>query len=390
MRVLPTRKLLFEAQNIYAFQNNIFETCNIIHGIADRRFSDEDVSNLRKQFKTFNSATDITESKEFLYYLAKLIMNSSGVYNIFGDYNEVFELLVSHLSVLKVDAFRDNPYYRNIKFPEVKQGIFNLEYEIYSPFEFFIQDIANRVSPYKDLPLISGIPELACFIEEFRYPLICQGGTVWMTVTPNEVNTMHKEIGRASGDVLTLGLGLGYYAYMVSLKGSVNSVTIIEREQSVIDLFNEYILPQFENRHKIKIIKADAIQYLSELEDGLFDYCFADIWENAKNFNVYFKVKECGKRFKKMKIDYWIENAFLDYMTGFVWSDFMESLVKRCGVSVDLPSADSFHSQIIKYVHKLFANIEVGNVFQLHQLLDIRNLNRLISNTKLKFSDFAK
>lgn len=45
---------------------------------------------------------------------------------------------------------------------------------------------------------------------------------------------------------------------MASLKADVESITIVEREQSVIDLFTSFILPQFKTKDKITVIKDDA------------------------------------------------------------------------------------------------------------------------------------
>ena len=39
-----------------------------------------------------------------------------------------------------------------------------------------------------------------------------------MTITPDEIETMKEAVDQAFGNVLTFGLGLGYYAYMVSEK----------------------------------------------------------------------------------------------------------------------------------------------------------------------------
>ena len=54
---------------------------------------------------------------------------------------------------------------------------------------------------------------------------------------------MKLPVERAKGKVLTFGLGLGYFAYMCSLKEEVESVTVVEKDKSVIKLFNEIILP---------------------------------------------------------------------------------------------------------------------------------------------------
>ena len=43
-------------------------------------------------------------------------------------------------------------------------------------------------------------------------------------------------------------------------------------------LFEKHILPQFENKEKITVVKADAIEFMKNISDGEYDYCFADIW----------------------------------------------------------------------------------------------------------------
>ena len=91
-------------------------------------------------------------------------------------------------------------------------------------------------------------------------------------------------------------------------KEDVESVTIIEKEQSVIDLFNEVILPSIPHGDKITVIKSDASEYLSSIDDGLYDYCFADTWTGTEDIEAYFAVKEAAKKFRKMKTSYRIRH----------------------------------------------------------------------------------
>ena len=50
----------------------------------------------------------------------------------------------------------------------------------------------------------------------------------------------------------------------------------------------------------------EEVEYLRNVEDGVFDYCFADIWIGIEDITPYFAVKEIGRKLRK-KIDYWIE-----------------------------------------------------------------------------------
>ena len=62
---------------------------------------------------------------------------------------------------------------------------------------------------------------------------------VWMSTDPNEIITMNPYIQKAHGDILVMGLGLGYYPFMTALKDDVKSITIIEKDPKVIDIFKK-------------------------------------------------------------------------------------------------------------------------------------------------------
>lgn len=122
---------------------------------------------------------------------------------------------------------------------------------------------------------------------------------------------MKKPISEATGNVLTYGLGLGYYAYMVSMKDNVESVTIVEKDKEIIDLFTRYILPQFKNKSKIKIINDDAFNYFKK--DIYYDYVFVDIWHDPSDgIDLYLKFKSLEK--DNIKYSYWIEDTLKCYI----------------------------------------------------------------------------
>ena len=62
------------------------------------------------------------------------------------------------------------------------------------------------------------------------FPALLENDRIWMTITPNEIETMKEPVDGAFGNVLTYGLGLGYYAYMVSEKENVETVTIVDTQ----------------------------------------------------------------------------------------------------------------------------------------------------------------
>ena len=113
--------------------------------------------------------------------------------------------------------------------------------------------------------------QIGFFRERFAYPAVEQDGREWMAVKPSEIETMRAPIEEATGRVVTFGLGLGYFAYMVSEKPDVTSLDIVERSEEAIALFERHILPQFPNKEKIRIIRSDAFGFLNE-----------NMWQDAR------------------------------------------------------------------------------------------------------------
>ena len=95
---------------------------------------------------------------------------------------------------------------------------------------------------------------------------------------------MKKAVLGARGNVLTFGLGLGYYTYMVSERAEVESVTVVERDKEVIELFKRFILPQFAYPEKVRIICSDAFEFADrELKNGFYNYIFTDLWHDPSD-----------------------------------------------------------------------------------------------------------
>ena len=209
---------------------------------------------------------------------------------------------------LEVKDYIRNPYYENIPFNNKKIDSWQIKKGKYKPYELFVFDDFKYEN---DLV----IPQVGYFNEPFYYLAVYDNNRLWMSITPNEINTMKEPINKAKGNVLTFGLGLGYFAYMCSLKDDVKSVTIVEKDERVIKLFKDNILPYFANIEKINIIKEDAYVYLSKMNDDMYDYVFVDIYHDAGDGKeVYLKMNQYRNRFKKTIFEYWIYNTIKHYL----------------------------------------------------------------------------
>ncbi len=206
--------------------------------------------------------------------------------------------------------FEKDEYYKNIKIPTVSNETWEFKTMSFKPYEAFL---ANESVLDKDGRLF---PQIAFFEEEFFYPAVLQDGREWMTVTPHEIRTTLPAVKEAKGNVLTYGLGLGYFPYMAHLKEDVESVTIVELDSRVIDLFKNYILPQFPHKEKIKVINADAFEFAkNETSKTHYDLIFADTWHDPSDgVEMYQKFKDCEKYSPDSKFMYWIEDTLKYYM----------------------------------------------------------------------------
>ncbi len=285
--------------------------------------------------------------------------------------------------IFDAGEYAENPYYKNIKFDDKVSGDYKLTHSSYRPYEIFVYDCPVR---YGDT--LIDIPRIGCFDKSFVFPSITEKGDAWMSVTPNEVMTMKNQIAEAHGRVLTLGLGMGYYTYMASLKDDVESVTVIEREQSVIDLFDTYILPQFEHKEKIHIIKADAVEYMKNLTDGEYDYCFADIWQGLDDMDTYFAVKEVSRRrFTHMKMSYWIENSYIYALLSSVCLDILFTFYETSGIPA--PSLDKMRDserRQLEYIKKLLDGEEISRPEHIDYYMNPQTLLNLIENTEIRYN----
>jgi hypothetical protein len=222
-------------------------------------------------------------------------------------FNKYFNNMVHKLDVNK---YYDNPYYKNIKIPTIKIGISELKYERYKPFEGFVCNDIIQTEEGRQ------IPQIGFFETEFMFPTVLENDRIWMTITPNEIETMKEAVDKAIGNVLTFGLGLGYYAYMISEKDNVESITVVEINEDVINLFNKYVLPQFKNAQKIKIIKEDAFEYAQKnMSMGKYDFVFTDLWHDISDgIDLYLKMKNVEKQCPDTVFTYWIEKSILCYL----------------------------------------------------------------------------
>ncbi len=222
--------------------------------------------------------------------------------------------LYPSVSALKVETYASDPYYARIRIHKDSTEDWMLRKQSYRPYEAFIfrDPVIDR--HYRQWP------QLGFFPREFSYPAVLEKGVEWMTVTPNEIESMKEAVAAAKGRVLTFGLGLGYFAYMASRKAKVEQVTVVERDPQVIDLFSRQILPQFEEKEKIRILCADALVYAKSEGMREHDFVFADLWHDVSDgLTLYLSLRKAQEKTPWLTWHYWIESSILGHLRRMVF-----------------------------------------------------------------------
>lgn len=210
---------------------------------------------------------------------------------------------------------------------------------------------------------------VAYFDNDYIYPSISLYDQEWMSLNQHEIRTMETPIALARGKVLTLGLGLGYFAFMASNKEEVKEVHIVEMDLELIKLFNEYLLPLFPYKEKIHIHKADAYYFINDIKDGDYDYIFSDLWKDAGDGSIsYLKLKKVFKSFKKTTCSYWIEGSIIAYLRLLVIGVMKDEYYKN----------DSEYDEIQTAIKDKLANCNISSTVDIDALLCNKGLESLL------------
>ncbi len=246
---------------------------------------------------------------------------------------------------LEISDYQSDPYIASIRFPDVASHHWRFTHYCYKPYEAFIRDDISIE------PGLREVPQVGYFTERFMYPAVEQDGREWMAVKPSEIETMRQPLDIVSGRVVTFGLGLGYFTFMASRKSEVETVDVVERDAEVIELFSRYILPQFPDKGKIRIIHDDAFAFMrKQMLDQGYDYAFVDLWHDTSDgLELYLKSKDEENRLRRdgatTEFLYWVERSLL---SAYRWTKFDE-ILSACGSeeeALEALSDDSLRSML--------------------------------------------
>lgn len=260
--------------------------------------------------------SDVQTREEYLQTIKELFaFNENDPFQV-----ELFNNhLLPSITYRDLSIYQNDPYYNLIKSVDIKTKNVTLLTKTYKKNQLFIFDDVKTSPPYYQETLSLAYP--TC---DYNYLALMQDDKIWMAIIPHEINTMKSAIEEAHGRVLVLGLGLGYYPFMIAAKKEVTSIIIIEKDQTIIKLFTKHLLPLFPHGKKIKIINGDAYNYLKSSALN-FDYAFFDIYRSSNDdLDLYIKAIRQEKYYPSLKISYWLEDSMIAHLRRIVISYISE------------------------------------------------------------------
>lgn len=337
-----------------------------IRNIIDINNINMNVADMLMSIFMYTDAIDIDEVKQYIkegHSMNEAVLNV--LYDAWGldkdneDNQEVMEeYILKNLKCLDPKEYLNNQYAKAIK-ASGRNGKYALRYIDYQPYQLFAYDDI-KMNGYKEHS------QIGYFNQKFSYLALTEGNNIWMSLNPNEIETMKPFINKGKGNVLVLGLGMGYVPFMLSLKNCVSKVTIVEKDQDIIDLFNKFIHPSFPNKEKTKIIKGDAIEFMKKQED--YDYIFADLWHDPEDgLPLFVSLKKINPN-----IDCWLDTS-------------MYALLRRCMITLleetlngskeeDYRFAKTYTDKVINTFYQKTKNLSIERLSDLDDLLSDKKL----------------
>lgn len=347
---------------------------------------------VKKELKDFQEIINAKENNIYVAELVNELMTTETKYfdndinmkttliDLISQYDEDYSLLKESINLTKLnyDEYINNPYTKNIKLNNIKYKNYMIKNDKYLPYELFISndiEITNTTS-FKE------ITNLGYFTKEFPYISLYKDNTIWMLITPNEINTMKESINEVNGTVITFGLGLGYFQYMISLKENVKKIYVIEKDKEIINLFKKYILPQFKYKDKIEIIEMDANKFISE-EYSKYNanYYFIDLYHNPiDGLKFFINFKKLEKNIPNTKVLYWLNKSLLSYVRRCLISLLIEQYEELDPSNYLKAKTDS--DKLINLIYENTLNISILTIIDLRNFLKDESINKLLKSLK--------
>lgn len=289
----------------------------------------------------------------------------------FSQYEDLIHAYYRNITKLDESLLTEDPFLSHISLPLGKEGNFLFGFRSYEK---------NRLFHYGE-PVekeYADILQLAWFSEDVRYPYITRNGNYFDSISADTILSAQSLIRPVSRNVLILGCGIGYLPYLIHCKESVSSVTVIEKDPEIADLFQNRILPQFDHPDQIRMIQTDPYAYLKN-PDQDYQWIINNLYNDSMNgVFSYLSMKKLEFLHKHAKYAYWIEGSILSNLKSAMlilvmsaaFSDQMED---------HLLSDEEQGREIVNALQPFTDTLHIHTSSQLKQLFSNRNLKKILA-----------
>jgi hypothetical protein len=254
---------------------------------------------------------------------------------------------------LSSDHFKSSLFHQNIKLEELKQEKEVSFEKIILPAHHLFNFDAIQFDPQQECREWMHLKALDKDLETLSLKL---KGEVWMLDVPSEAQTIDPLAQKAQGNVVAFGLGIGYYIFMALKNPNVESITVIEKNPLVIQLFKTYILPQFHAVIPIKIIEADALEWFNEEKLKAFDTIFVDVYQSLDDGLEWMETL-LSKYNPTQTCDFWIESSITSILPS-LWVLYFDLTLKKKRIH----HVDASYRRVLEkmdvYINALDGNFE--------------------------------
>lgn len=280
------------------------------------------------------------------------ILNYTGRILTPKDEKKLIEILKKHNiphDGLKYDLniLTDNPYYRDIKLDNVYSETVRYEKASIKKRTLMNMNFHQPLGKY-----LFHYHPIGYFETDIDLPVLKEGEKVWMSPAVSERESMRDGIDKGHGKCLTMGLGIGVLPYLWLLKEEVESVTVVEFNKDIIDLFEKYIRPQFKTDKKLEIIHGNAFDYYKVEFLNQFDYVYVDFWESTED-GLEFYTRLMKKKIDLPHIDYWVEDSML-WDVKYIVAPYLNAVYEGKGVVDFISSMEGESKELAKKVNRYF------------------------------------
>lgn len=219
---------------------------------------------------------------------------------------------------LSSQDWENSPYHSHVSLDLVKSDHFRYETQKTAGHELFNTDAIQK-DPQREL---NDSMILRAMDRNFDAIYLYQDDKDWMLDAPSEAATNDVPAAKAHGNVLTFGLGIGYFLYMALQNPQVQSVTCVENSPQVIEMFQRFLYPQYPQLKKVTIIEGDAYARFNEEYLSQYDYVFTDIWQSSQDGLACIEKLLMQYLPPVEKADFWIENSCEEIMWTLIYLYF--------------------------------------------------------------------